>query len=153
MMGKFKIDENVCCILPFYNEFGELCSKIIKVDEELKIKLSPLKLIEASCINYGSTMRGRIDAISYLTGYKKRVPLTISIAKEIYAFPINSHLRSDEIWIFTNHVLKYNKVDNSTTKIIFRNLKTLNVQISYSSFHSQFNRSIACIYQLNKNLL
>ncbi|MDF2608017.1 MAG: hypothetical protein K0S34_2213 [Bacillales bacterium] len=148
----FIIDEKVCAIIPYYNEFGELCSRIIKDDGDIKLEISPYRILEESCITYGSTFRGRIDAIKYLLGFKKRIPLTVSCKKSIFAFPINSHLRKDEIWIFTNKVLKYKEVEKSITRITFRNLKEINIEISYSSFDNQFNRSITCIYHLRQNL-
>jgi competence protein ComK len=148
----FLIDEKVCAIIPYYNEYGELCSRVVKDDGDIKLKISPIRLLEESCITYGSTFRGRIEAIKYLMGFKKRIPLTVSCKKNIFAFPINSHLRKDEIWIFTNKVLKYREVKKSVTRITFRNFKEIDIEISFSSFDSQFNRSIACIYHLRQNL-
>ncbi len=77
---------------------------VFEQDKRLHVKKTAMQLIEEACLIYGSTYEGRRKATMYRTDFKRKVPIPISINREIYTFPTHSPSDYDCAWIFPSHV-------------------------------------------------
>ena len=60
----------------------------------------PEPLLNRWCLEYGSTMQGRRDAVKAVTGIRTKVPLLVSDMTSVIFFPILSEKsRTDNFWI------------------------------------------------------
>lgn len=111
----------------------------------LLTKETTLELIEKACLNYGSTYDGRRKSVMHRTGYRRLVPIPISISRDIYAFPTHSPKHYECAWIFLDHIdfWKANR-DSQETTIVFKNGKSLVVDVSEHVIQKQVQRTANC---------
>lgn len=112
-------------------------------------KETAFELVEKACLTYGSTYEGRRKAVMHRTGYKRLVPIPISISRNIYAFPTHSPKHYECAWIFLEHVEFVQPVDGAKgkakeTMIMFKNGKGLNVGVSLHVIRKQLQRTENC---------
>lgn len=126
------------------------------VEEEQQIyyvKQTPLQIIKEAVLHGGATYNGRREAISYLTGIQKKIPIPIEPNKQIYAFPTLSPTQNDCCWIFFHHVdaIRSYKLPNDKSYrsiILFKNGTKLNMKESAFTLEKQMYRTWLCVKAL-----
>ena len=118
-------------------------------DKQLFSNKTPMQLIKAACLDHCSTYQGIREAVIHHTGFKRKVPIPISISKNIYTFPTHSTKAYECTWIFSDHVLSTNRIpsfDNHDAKTIitFKNLQQFALNVSQHILDKQIIRSEMC---------
>ena len=101
IMNNYEINKETLIIYPHEKEkslIKENCSEYI-------INLSPIKIINESCLYFGSSYLGRLQSTKRLFGYSKKVPIIIEESNNIIFFPLESPRLNSCIWISLNNII------------------------------------------------
>ncbi len=137
-LDSYEINTETLMIIPY--EKGK--SKVIEVHGELIINMTPLSIIKNSCLYFGSSYEGRRDSTKYTTGIEMKVPILIEDSREILFFPTNSCVHKDSIWISFQNLVRYNKVNDFTTMLFFKENVKIPIDIKYNLVDNQVIRCI-----------
>lgn len=135
-MDNYEINNDTLAILPIDN----YQSKIIEIDREIIINMTPMKIIENSCQYFGSSYQGRSLGTKNLIGVTHKAPIIIEESREIIFFPTNSPRLYECSWISLKNLNNYKKTNNKS-KILFNNGNLLELDISYGSLDNQVLRA------------
>lgn len=94
------------------------------------------KILNDSCIYYGSSLQGRIKGSKSLLNGKYKLPIIISEKNKIIFFPIKDSLKNEVYW-FNFDLIKDYKRENSLVRIIFSNDESLMISVSFTIFNNQ----------------
>jgi competence protein ComK len=137
---EFEINPSTLAILPM--QYGnKLYSQIYQLDGELHSSYKPLDLIKISCRLFASSYEGRKEGSRQLIGITHKIPITIDSTNSMYFFPTTSPNNPKCAWVSHEHVLRYEKLDSSTTRVIFTNKQSVDFPISVYSFENQMLRT------------
>lgn len=135
-MNNYEINKETLIIYPQENNK----SFIKENNYEQIINLSPIKIINESCLFFGSSYEGRLESTKKIFGYYKKTPVIIEESNNIIFFPLESPRLSTCIWISLNNIKEYYKKGDKT-KVIFYCGKQEILPISYLSFDNQILRA------------
>ncbi len=109
------------------------------------------KILDESCLYYGSSLDGRIKASKYLTKNNSKVPIIINEKDNLLLFPIYSLRNEIGLWFVYNNIISYRKV-NKYVEVTFKNNEKILFLISYNIFYKQILKSgnLLAIYALKK---
>lgn len=131
---------------------NENLSKIIENDDQYTIKDNTLKIMEHSCEYFGSSYEGRKEGTKKLLGITHKSPIIIEESRKIIFFPTSSPENSDCIWINLEKIDKYYKIDSKHTCILFKNGKTIELNVSHGSLTNQILRATRLKYVLEERI-
>lgn len=125
---------------------------VIEQDKQFFVSKTPYQLIKEACLDYYSTYEGRRTAVMHHTNFKKKVPIPISLSRNIYAFPTHSTTDIECIWIFPNHIQSIKQVSSVKTPhfqsvITFKNGQQLPLNVSHHILDKQMQRATICMFQ------
>jgi len=125
--------------------------KVIEKDEEIIINKSSFSVIEDSCLYYGSSYQGRVDASNTLISNSYKVPIIVENINNLVFFPTISPNSSSCMWISIDMVFN-NIVDKDTNscKIVFKNNKEILTNLSKYSMENQMLKSYI-LYSIMKS--
>jgi len=144
-MKKYNINEDTIAVIPVEYEK----TKIIEVDSEYIIDKKAYKIMDDSCIFYGSTYKGRLNAAKNILNCSYKLPILIEESQNIVFFPTKSSLEEDCCWINFNYIKNVIKKDKRCI-INFINNNQLELNISKLSIENQITRSTKLSYILQK---
>jgi len=130
------ITEEIYALIPIGKK-----TKIIEKDRITIINETPAEVVSINCIINGSTLEGRQKGSSFLIGTNYKPPIIINDRKNIILIPTHSIRNSECIWVNLNSILSYDKNNDNTTILEFKNKKKLNLKVSYSIFDKQVLRA------------
>lgn len=126
----FKIDKEVLLI-----DYDGLNTTVETTHGDVIFKGNALKtILNESCINYGSSLNGRIKGSKYALNSKYKLPIIISEKEKLVFFPVKDMGR--EIW-FNFDMIKEVKRKNSGVDVIFKNGFNKEINVSYTVFNNQ----------------
>ena len=135
-MKEYEINSMTLAILPINNNK----SIVYEESEEYIIEKSSNSIIKENCQFYGSSYEGRCVGTKALTGIKTKYPIIIEESRNIIFFPTSSTRTKQSSWIALNKIKTYTK-NNEQSKILFKNDKKIDLDISYYSLDNQVCRS------------
>lgn len=117
----------------------EYSSLVLEPESVYHVRQTPLEIIEHSCEMDCTTYAGRRTFIKRWTNYQYKLPaLTHKQNMDIFV-PTKSANQFDCIWINPNKVINYYQY-NKTCIIIFENDFKIDVETSYHTINTQFQR-------------
>ena len=135
-MKEYEINSMTLAILPINNNK----SIVYEESEEYIIEKSSNSIIKENCQFYGSSYEGRCVGTKALTGIKTKYPIIIEESRNIIFFPTSSTRTKQSSWIALNKIKTYSK-NNEQSKILFKNDKKIDLDISYYSLDNQVCRA------------
>ena len=135
-MKEYEINSMTLAILPINNNR----SIVYEESEEYIIEKSSNNIIKENCQFYGSSYEGRCIGTKALTGIKTKYPIIIEESRNIIFFPTSSTRTKQSSWIALNKIKTYTK-NNEQSKILFKNDKKIELDISYYSLDNQVCRA------------
>jgi len=135
-MKEYEINSTTLAILPINNNK----SIVYEETEEYIVEKSSNSIIKENCQFYGSSYEGRCVGTKALTGIKTKYPIIIEESRNIIFFPTSSTRTKQSSWIALNKIKTYSK-NNDQSKILFKNDKKINLDISYYSLDNQVCRA------------
>ena len=109
------------------------------------------KILDDSCIYYGSSLKGRIKGVKNILNISYKVPIMISEKRKIVLFPL-SGLKNNEIILINFDVIKeYYNVDNFIN-VVFKGDFEKKFMCSRTIFNNQINKCsrLLWIYENNR---
>ena len=105
-----------------------------------EVDKKPYELIDEMCIYYGSSLKGRIEAINQTLSIKQKAPVLISEVLEIIYFPTLSYKHKDCEWINYNQILHVKSAGLNKTKIEFISGYAYEIDINSRIIKNQIKR-------------
>ena len=102
-LENYEINVDTLVILPI----GKSKSKVYEYGGEFIVKKSSLRIIEDSCLFFGSSYEGRKEGTKALIGIEMKVPIIIEDSRNIIFFPTSSCIRESSIWISFQQLIMY----------------------------------------------
>ena len=141
----YEINSDTLVIIPI----GKNKSRVFENGGDFIVKKSSLKIIEDSCLFFGSSYEGRKEGTKSLIGVDMKVPIIIEDSRNIIFFPTSSCIRESSIWISYQNLIKYSKFNQISTDLYFKGNIHVKVGCRYNLIDNQI---IRCI-KLEKMLL
>ena len=116
--------------------------KIIEKDRELIVNKNSFSVIEDSCLYYGASYQGRVDASNILISNSYKVPIVVENTNNLVFFPTISPNSNLCMWISIDMIFN-NVIDKKTNscKIIFKNNTEILTNLSSYSLENQMLKS------------
>ena len=137
-LNDYQINVDTFVIIPI----GKNKSKVYEKGEILIVNKSSFKIIEDSCLYFGSSYDGRRFATKNLIGIDMKIPIIVEESRNIIFFPTSSCIRDNSIWISYQNLLKYSKFNDLVTTLYFKNSKGIKVGCKYNLIDNQVIRCI-----------
>lgn len=93
--------------------------------------ITPLYFVREQALQFGSSIEGRIKAMTFYTGYKSVLPLVISDKYHIYYLCTRSYKAKDAKFINYDKLLYYTKINDSTTRLSFMDGIQIDIDVNY----------------------
>lgn len=142
----YLLDEMALALEPCFTEMGK--SRIIRLDGIFYSSSIPEELLEEVCLRYGSTMKGRMDAVKKKLRFMHRTPLVL-IPQSVGVAPTISSENPTCIWLF-NHAYTIRKVASQQSIITLMNGEELAVSVSKHSLTNQMNRLHSALHVIGR---
>ena len=137
-LNDYQINVDTFVIIPI----GKNKSKVYENGEILIVNKSSFKIIEDSCLYFGSSYDGRRFATKNLIGIDMKIPIIVEESRNIIFFPTSSCIRDNSILISYQNLLKYSKFNDLVTTLYFKNSKGIKVGCKYNLIDNQVIRCI-----------
>lgn len=147
VLSEYQINQHTIALFPAYTV--EYDTIVLEQDEKFYVKKPALQLVKEACLTYGSNYEGRRESVMHQTGLKRKVPIPISILRNIFAFPTHSPNNYNCSWIFHRHIDSIHPSSTDTgpkTTIVFKNNQCLTVDVSSFTIQNQIERTECCQY-------
>lgn len=156
MLMDYEINEKTIALKPAYHTKYDTI--VYETGKQFYIKKPAFQLIQEACLHYGSSYDGRKESVIHHTGYKRKVPIPISISKNIFTFPTHSPSDFNCAWIFYKHVesiKRYSPASNRNPEsiVIFKNGMDLTFKVSPYILEKQMQRTAICEHGLTSVIL
>lgn len=126
---EYIINPSTKCITPVYDKYGNLYSKVYEGNKIFIVEMSPLKVMENSCLFYGHSLYGAIEGSRSILGNCKMAPVTVCSDLGIYWFPSQCIKDPKCSWFAQAHTLNLEQVDVVNTKVIFSHGHSVTVNV------------------------
>ncbi len=136
-MKDYEINDDTLAIIPVDNKK----TKVLEKDYEYVIEQNAYKVMDYSCQYFGSTYEGRKGGSKNILGTGYKVPILIREDNYIIFFPTESPLLDTCMWISLHNIERFERSDNNTTKIYFKDGKNIIIDVSFRSIENQILRS------------
>lgn len=108
---------------------------VMEINNEMILNENIIKVLNNSCIYYGSSLKGRILGAKSLIKSKYKLPLIISEKNNLFFINIKDK-NGYEYWLNFQYIKDYIYVDN-LLKIFFEYDKSLLINCSWAIFNNQ----------------
>lgn len=137
MKNEYEINASTLVILPIDEEN----CRVYEYDKDFVVKRHSTKIVNDSCMFFGSSLIGRQYGTKKLISVAVKAPIIIEESKKIIFFPMASPRQTNCIWISYNNLVKYSK-NGDKTIFIFKNNKQIELDLSYNIVDNQIVRCI-----------
>lgn len=144
MEKNYEISKGTMCLI----QEGDYVTKIIEEGEEFLINRNIHKIVDDSCKNFGSSLKGRFEGTVNLTGVRYKAPVIISEYLSIIMIPTGSTRGEICHWISLSSIKKIEKSSLSNAIILFYNGTKLELDVSYYTMQNQFAKASKLDYFL-----
>lgn len=152
LYASYEITPLTLAVIPKQNKNGTISAYVLEESRDYLIDYSPMKVIDAACKYFGSSLKGRMDGTRDVSNITHKPPIAIDPASGMYFFPTNSPVNSKCTWIAHSHIDTMKSVDLQQTKITFKNGKSIIVDVSYGSIMNQIQRTAQFRYALDHRI-
>ncbi|MDD6878828.1 MAG: competence protein ComK [bacterium] len=146
-MNYYEINEDTLAIIPI--DINK--TKVIEKETEYIIDKKAYDIMDESCMYYGSSYKGRLNASKNILNCSYKLPVLIEETKNLIFFPTKSTLLEECSWINFNFVKKIEKLENKSI-VYFTNNKREIFDISKLSIENQISRATRLGYIIQKRI-
>ena len=142
----YEINQGTLCLL----KKDKNKTRVIEVNDEYIINKNINKIINDSCKNFGSSLKGRVEGTYNLTGIRYKAPIILSEYLSIIMVPTGSTRGEKCDWINLKYVENIKPTDNNSCIISFINGKNIKINSSYFVIQNQLAKATRLDYNLRK---
>lgn len=132
---EYEINSNTLAIIPYQK--GK--SKILELNDEYIVNLTPYQIIENSCSYYGSSLNGRMNGARSILGSVYKIPVMVEETNNLIFFPTTAIENEKNVWIGSNNILNYHKKGKNTV-VEWKNNKKTEFNMPILSIETQLLR-------------
>ena len=143
-MDTYEINKDTLAILPK----NENESIVYENDNRYEVKESVDKIMEDSCLYFGSNFEGRKAGSARLLNLTHKLPILVEESNSIIFFPTSSPRLAKCSWISLNNIDHYEKY-NKGSKLVFKDGQSIILPMSYGMLDNQVLRSSRLQYLIN----
>lgn len=147
MEKNYEINKGTMCLIQ--NNDGT--TKVYEEESEYIINKNIHKIVDESCKNFGSSLKGRYEGTYKLTGVKYKAPIIVSEYLSIIMIPTGSTRGEICHWISLDSIKNIEKTKENKVLIKFYNEKELELNISYFIMQNQLDKATRLNYYLRRN--
>lgn len=147
-----EISPSTMAIISSRDEQGTPITYILDEDAEYISQKTPTKIIDTACRYFGSSLKGRQEGSTSISGLTHKVPISIDPASGMYFFPTYSPISPKCSWINHSHVDDAGKEPNNNAEIRFKNGKTIILDVSHGSILNQIHRTAQFRFKLEERM-
>lgn len=149
-MKEYEISKDTLAVIPY----GDRKSKVYERNNSFIIDDTPNRIMDDSCKYYGSSINGRQQGTTKLTGITYKVPIIVSEEGNIIFFPTSSPRLKKCCWVSLNNIESYYyDFEKNLCIIIFDNNEKLEFDMSYCILNNQILKSHRLESIINKRKL
>lgn len=142
----YEINKGTMCLIQNDN----CTTKIIESDNEYVINKNIHKIVDESCKNFGSSLKGRFEGTCKLTGVRYKAPIVISEYLSIIMIPTGSTRGDVCHWIALSSIKTIEKSKYNNAIITFQNGKKIELDVSYFAMQNQLAKAARLDYSLRR---
>lgn len=116
----------------------------------LEINTPPYSLLQLLCIQFGSTLEGRAQAISKIMKIRQKLPVLVSLIHHVIFFPTLGIANEDCIWVSANNCLYAKYKDDANSTILLIDGSQIVIPVNYRVLRQQLNRCQSYLKFLKK---
>ncbi|SDQ86978.1 competence protein ComK [Virgibacillus salinus] len=139
-------------VIAKHDENGNINTTVLEEQEEYFVEHSPSKVIDYACKFFGSSLRGRQDGTRDICGITHKAPISIDPTSGMYFFPTIAPTSPKCSWIAHSHVNQVMKGPGRFTEVVFKNGKTILLEVSLGSLLNQVHRTAQFRYLLDNRI-
>ena len=132
---EYEINSDTLAIIPYQK--GK--SKILELNDEYIVDLTPYQVIEKSCSYYGSSLNGRMNGARSILGSVYKIPVMVEETNNLIFFPTTAIENEKNVWIGSNNILNYEKKGKNTV-VEWKNNKKTEFNMPILSIETQLLR-------------
>lgn len=149
-MKEYEISKDTLAVMPY----GDKKSKVYERNNSFIIDDTPNRIMDDSCKYYGSSITGRQQGTTKLTGITYKVPIIVSEEGNIIFFPTSSPRLKKCCWVSLNNIESYYyDFEKNLCIIIFDNNEKIEFDMSYCILNNQILKSHRLESIINKRKL
>lgn len=149
-MKEYEISKDTLAVIPY----GNNKSKVYERNNSFIINDTPNRIMDDSCKYYGSSINGRQQGTTKLTGITYKVPIIVSEEGNIIFFPTSSPRLKKCCWVSLNNIESYYyDFEKNLCIIIFDNKEKIEFDMSYCILNNQILKSHRLESIINKRKL
>ena len=149
-MKEYEISKDTLAVVPY----GDRKSKVYERNSSFIINDTPNRIMDDSCKYYGSSINGRQQGTTKLTGITYKVPIIVSEEGNIIFFPTSSPRLKKCCWVSLNNIESYYyDFEKNLCIIIFDNKEKIEFDMSYCILNNQILKSHRLESIINKRKL
>src|SRR5699024_3323355 len=148
----YEVTPLTMAILAQQNENGSTSTRILEEQEEYSVHHSPSKIIDNACKFFGSSLRVRQDGTKGICGITHKAPISVDPGSGMYFFPTTSPTNPKCSWIAHSHINQVVQGPGRQTEVIFKNHKSILLDISFGSMLNQVQRTAQYRYLLDNRI-
>lgn len=142
----YEINKGTYCLIQNSNK----TTTVLEEKNEYEIEKNIHKIVDDSCRNFGSSLKGRVDGTINLTGIKYKSPIVVSEYLSIIMIPTGSTRGEICHWISLSSIKRIERSKYDNTIIVFNNDKKIELDVSYFAMQNQFAKATRLDYNLRK---
>lgn len=138
-MNQYEINEETLALI----SVEENCTEVYEINNVFLVNKNVNKVMEDSCLYFGSTLDGRKKGTERLIGSCYKAPIIVEETNEMIFFPtFSQRYHKLNSWISLNHIRSYYKDEDESKSVIeFQNGLKLTFLVSYASLENQILRA------------
>ncbi|WP_430787761.1 competence protein ComK [Virgibacillus flavescens] len=125
---------------------------VLETQEEFFVQPTPTKLIDFACKSFGASLKGRQEGTRDISNITHKAPIAVDPSSGMYFFPTISPVNAKCSWIAHSHIDQVSMNDSNCTTILFKNGKSITVDVSYGSMLNQIQRTAQFRYLLDNRI-
>lgn len=146
MEKNYEINKGTLCLIQ--NIDGT--TKVYEETGEYIINKNIHKIVDESCKNFGSSLKGRNEGTTKLTGIRYKAPIIISEYLSIIMIPTGSTRGEICHWFSLSAIKSIKKSKNNNAIINFYNGQIIELDISFFIMQNQLDKAARLDYFLRK---
>ncbi|CAM4014913.1 competence protein ComK [Alkalicoccus chagannorensis] len=124
-------------------------TKVVEMESTLLVDLEPKQIMEAGCLDGGSTLEGRAGAIRWRFRYKQRTPILVRERDALLLFPTHGEAKWENHWINPRLVAAQEPSERrGTSRLRFVNGAVHEVPVSSQTMEHQLYRAHSILSSL-----
>ncbi|KGP90779.1 competence protein [Pontibacillus chungwhensis BH030062] len=149
---RFEVSPFTQAILADERADGKIISLVMEGDESFYVNQSPKRMIDHACKYFGSSLKGRQAGTRDVTGITHKAPIAIDPMSGMYFFPTISPQNVYCSWVAHSHVDVIEATGHQQTRLVFKNQRSVIVDVSKGTIWNQIQRTAQFRYKLNERL-